>query len=76
MSIVDNVKKKHNHKKCSSMWKVVEQKLKDSTSHTAFVYIGKPDGYEELFQRILDKGWSYELLGSKKEGFHLSVKSK
>lgn len=75
MSFIKSLTNKSNHKKCIQMFDRIKHTLDYSTSHTCIVYIGKEDGYEELFQMITDNGWTYELVGNKKEGLHLSIKT-
>jgi hypothetical protein len=52
----------------------IEGSLKYSTSHTTVLYLGTTRGYDELFEKIKEKGWYYELVGDNCEGVFLTVK--
>lgn len=65
---------KRNHKKCVKVFGRVEDSLRYSPSHTAVMYLGTTRGYDELFEKIKEKGWYYELAGNKREGVWLTVK--
>jgi hypothetical protein len=52
----------------------IEESLKYSKSRTVDMYLGTRRGYDELFKKIKEKGWYYELAGSNLEGVWLSVK--
>lgn len=74
MNPIKSFIEKRNHKKCARVFKRVEESLKYSTSRTAVTYIGTTRGYDELFEKIKEKGWYYELAGDNREGIFLTVK--
>ena len=75
MSFIKSLINKNNHKKSMDMFERIKHTLDYSTSHTCIVPIDSEQGYDELFQMLTDRGWSYEFKGNKKEGLHLFVKS-
>lgn len=74
MNPIKSFIEKRNHKKCVKVFERVEGSLKYSTSHTAVLYLGTTRGYDELFEKIKEKGWYYELAGDNREGIFLTVK--
>ena len=76
MSFIKTWKDNKQHKKCVQLYERIKHTLEYSTSHSCIVPISGSEGYDELLEWLRGKGWIYEFLGNKKEGFSLSVKSK
>ena len=74
MNPIKSFIEKRNHKKCMKVFERIKGSLKYTTSHTTFLYLGTTRGYDELFEKIKEKGWYYELAGNKREGVWLTVK--
>lgn len=50
--------------------------IKDSTSHSYTMYISTLDGYEELFDRLRNEGYSCDIVGNDREGMFIKVKER
>ena len=74
MNPIKSFIEKRNHKKCVKVFERIEWSLKYSTSHTTVLYLGTTHGYDELFEKIKEKGWYYELAGDNCEGIFLTIK--
>lgn len=74
MNPIKSFIEKRHHKKCVKAFERIEESLKYSTSHIANMYLGTTRGYDELFEKIKERGWYYELAGNNREGIWLTVK--
>lgn len=74
MGLFGNIKNKKNHEKCVKAFNRIKHTIEYSTSNICVISIGKNEGYSELYSMISDAGWSYEITGNEKEGYHLTVK--
>jgi hypothetical protein len=74
MNLIKRIIENYRHKKCVKAFERIKKDLKYSTSHTAILYIATEKGYDELFEKIKNKGWNYRIEGNNREGVFLTVK--
>lgn len=74
MNPIKNLIAKHNHKKCEKQYHRIITNVGYSTSHTYVMYMSTVRGYDELFERLKNEGYYYEITGNNREGIFLTVK--
>jgi hypothetical protein len=74
MNPITKLIENHRHKKCVKAFERIKESLKYSTSHATVLYLGTTRGYDELFEKIKERGWYHELAGDNREGIWLTVK--
>lgn len=71
MGIIENMIKKHNHKKCMTLWYNVSNQIK--YNERVVVFITTMKGYEEFFEKLKENNLSYELITTDKDIVHVMI---
>lgn len=73
MSLIGNIKDKWNKKKSLSVYNRVVDDLKTG-SPASIVYLSTDKGYDLLFKKLSESGYTWSIDGNYREGIFLTVK--
>jgi hypothetical protein len=74
MAILKDIVDKHNLKKSHKMYDRIKREMGESTSGVVVVAISTDKGYDRLFDRLKEDGYTYQIDGNNREGLWLTVK--
>ena len=75
MAMLKDMVDKHNLKKSHKLYDRIKREMSCSTSGTVVVSISTDKGYDRLFERLKDEGYTYQIDGNNREGMWLTVKN-